>query len=311
MEHLSGRHNGVSLALLAVGLLAFGGLGGAGAPAPAVEVSWTPAQPLQGSAVIVTVHPHAASGADRIVAIQGTLAGEALRFERAGDGEFRAFGAVPVNARAQTLLPLVVVTAGGDTAYQVARLPVGDGGFRMEQLRLPPRFVTPPDTLLPRLREQRRTIHEALARTEETLRLWDTAFVRPLPGRVTDRFGTRRVLNGKTRGRHWGVDLSARRGTPIHVTNRGVVVLSGRFYYQGNVVYVDHGGGLVTVYMHMSRRLVATGDTVEAGRVIGLTGATGRVTGPHLHWTAYFGDVLFNPLSLLTLDVRSLVAAPE
>ena len=90
-----------------------------------------------------------------------------------------------------------------------------------------------------------------------------------------------------------------------------MVVLSGRFYYQGNVVYVDLGGGLVTVYMHMSRRLVATGDTVRAGQVIGLAGATGRVPGPPLHWTAYFGRVLFNPLSLLRLDVREMVAGPE
>ena len=243
-----------------------------------------------------------------MIAVRGTLAGQPLRFERDRDGRFRALGALPANASARTLLPLAVVHASGDTLHQVAHVAVADGRFVTERLRLPPRFVTPPDTLLPQLREQRRTIREALAGTSGTPRLWDTTFVRPVPGRATDRFGTRRVLNGETRSRHLGVDLSARRGTPIHATNRGIVVAAGRFYYQGNAVYVNHGGGLVTVYMHMSHRLVAVGDTVRAGQVIGLVGATGRVTGPHLHWTAYFGRVTFNPLSLLRFSAAELAA---
>jgi Peptidase family M23 len=309
MTHFDERTNGLALPLLAVSLLAFCGQhSGSHAAPPAATVSWAPAHPVQGSAVVVIVRPEAASGADSGVAVHGTLAGEPLRFERDHDGGFRALGAFPVNARAQVLVPIEVVFGSGDTVPQVARIPVGAGGFRLEHLRLPRRFVTPPRTLLPRLREERRTIHAALSRTSGTPRLWDTTFVRPLAGPVTDRFGTRRVLNGKTSSRHLGVDLKAKRGEPIHAANRGVVIASGRFYYQGNAVYIDHGGGLVTVYMHMSHRLVAPGDTVRAGQVIGLVGATGRVTGPHLHWTAYFGRVLFNPLSLLTLPVEDLTA---
>jgi murein DD-endopeptidase MepM/ murein hydrolase activator NlpD len=312
MAHGSEAHIGAALALLVAGVMAVcGQRPAAQAPAPPAAVSWAPAHPVQGSALLVTVRPDTNAAGATVVAVGGSLAGVPLRFQRGDDGRFDALGALPANARARTLVPLTIMSAHGDSTHQVARIPVGDGGFSTEHLHLPPRFVTPPDTLLAELREQRRTIHAALARTRQTPRMWDADFVRPLPGRVTDRFGTRRVLNSETHSRHWGVDLSARRGTPIRATNRGVVALSGRFYYQGNVVYVDHGGGLVTVYMHMSRRLVATGDTVAAGQVIGLAGATGRVTGPHLHWTAYFGDVLFNPLSLLALDVRSMVAEPE
>jgi murein DD-endopeptidase MepM/ murein hydrolase activator NlpD len=102
------------------------------------------------------------------------------------------------------------------------------------------------------------------------------------------------------------VDLAGTTGTPVRAANRGVVVVAGSFYYQGNAVYLDHGNGLVTSYLHLSRLLVSPGDTVDPGRVIGLVGATGRVTGPHLHWTAHFGRILFDPLSLMSPEVESL-----
>jgi murein DD-endopeptidase MepM/ murein hydrolase activator NlpD len=309
MEYGSRRYMRVGVAVLAVSPAAFWGLRSSfQAPPPAASVAWAPAHPTQGSAVVIIVRPSADSGSDAVIAVRGTLAGQPLSFERDPDGRFRALGALPANASAHTLLPLALVQTSGDTVHQVAHVAVAAGRFATERLRLPPRFVTPPDTLVPQLREERRIIREALAQTSRTARIWDTTFVRPVAGRVTDRFGTARVLNGETRSRHLGVDLSGGRGTPIHATNRGVVVAAGRFYYQGNAVYVDHGGGLVTVYMHMSRRLVAVGDTVRAGQVIGFVGATGRVTGPHLHWTAYFNRVVFNPLSLLHLPAEEVAA---
>jgi murein DD-endopeptidase MepM/ murein hydrolase activator NlpD len=310
MKHSGELGRGAGLVLLAASVLTVCGLRrDSRAAAPAATVSWAPTDPVQGSAVVVVVSPGAESlGADTLVAVRGTLAGEPLPFERDRDGRFRALGALPANARARTLLPLVFITAGGDTVHQTAHIFVGDGEFRTEHLRLPPHFVRPPDSLLQRLRGQRRAIREALARAGGTPRLWDGAFMRPVNGRITDRFGTGRVLNGDARSHHLGVDLSARRGTPIHAANRGVVLVADRFYYQGNAVYIDHGTGLVTSYMHMSHLLVAAGDTVEAGQVIGLAGATGRVTGPHLHWGAYFGRVQFNPLSLLTLPAADLAA---
>jgi murein DD-endopeptidase MepM/ murein hydrolase activator NlpD len=128
---------------------------------------------------------------------------------------------------------------------------------------------------------------------------------------VTEAFGTRRVINGEAQARHLGVDLAGRPGTPVRAANRGVVLVARHFYYQGNAVYLDHGAGLATSYMHLSRILVAVGDSVRAGQVIGLVGATGRVTGPHLHWTAYFGRVLFDPMTLRDPAVQSLVEQGE
>jgi murein DD-endopeptidase MepM/ murein hydrolase activator NlpD len=99
-----------------------------------------------------------------------------------------------------------------------------------------------------------------------------------------------------------GVDFRGALGEPVRAANRGVVALVDNLFLAGNVVYIDHGGGVVTAYFHLSKTLVAAGDTVARGQVIGLVGATGRVTGPHLHWAARYGAVTVNPLDLLSLD---------
>ena len=279
-------------------------------PAPALPVRWAPDSLRQGAAAVIIVGPDPgeAGSDDSVVAVTGSLAGEQLRFERVRDGGFRALAAIPVNAAGTIPIPLSVVRSGGDTAHQFARAPVRGGVFTTERLRLPARFVTPPESLRERLEEERRAIRAAMARTARTPRLWLSPFGEPLPLRVTGDFGTRREINNAARSRHLGVDLAGGTGTPVKATNRSVVAIAGSFYYQGNAVYLDHGNGLLTSYMHLSRLLVSEGDTVEAGQLIGLVGATGRVTGPHLHWSAYFGRILFDPLSLLSSEVQTLVS---
>jgi murein DD-endopeptidase MepM/ murein hydrolase activator NlpD len=98
-----------------------------------------------------------------------------------------------------------------------------------------------------------------------------------------------------------GLDFAGTVGAPVRAVNRGVVRIVDDFYLGGNVVYIDHGGGVVTGYFHMSKPLVAVGDTVARGQIIGLVGSTGRVTGPHLHWSARYGALAVNPLDLLAL----------
>jgi murein DD-endopeptidase MepM/ murein hydrolase activator NlpD len=109
------------------------------------------------------------------------------------------------------------------------------------------------------------------------------------------------VFNGRVSSSHLGIDYRGALGEPIYAANRGVVALVAEFFLAGNVVYIDHGNGLVTGYFHMSQPLVAAGDTVERGQQIGLVGSTGRVTGPHLHWSARFGALTINPGNLLSL----------
>jgi murein DD-endopeptidase MepM/ murein hydrolase activator NlpD len=131
--------------------------------------------------------------------------------------------------------------------------------------------------------------------------MWGGTFVRPRDTRVTSSFGDGREFNGQVQSRHMGLDLAGPSGEPVVAAARGIVALVDQFHLAGNVVYVDHGAGLITAYFHLSRQDVMQGDTVEAGQQIGLVGATGRVTGPHLHWVARYGSVTVDPRSLLAL----------
>jgi murein DD-endopeptidase MepM/ murein hydrolase activator NlpD len=131
--------------------------------------------------------------------------------------------------------------------------------------------------------------------------MWTAPFLRPRDAVVTSRFGSGRMFNGTLTSRHLGVDFRGAQGAPVHAANRGVVALVGEFFLAGNVVYIDHGGGVVTGYFHLSKTLVAAGDSVERGQQIGLVGSTGRVTGPHLHWNARYGAVTVNPLDLISI----------
>ena len=107
------------------------------------------------------------------------------------------------------------------------------------------------------------------------------------------------MFNGAVRSRHFGVDLAGAVGAPVRAANRGVVALVADFLLAGTAVYIDHGEGLVTGYFHLSKSEVAEGDTVARGAIVGRVGATGRVTGPHLHWIARYGTVTVDPLSVV------------
>jgi murein DD-endopeptidase MepM/ murein hydrolase activator NlpD len=172
-------------------------------------------------------------------------------------------------------------------------------------LRTNPDFVTPPDSVAPRLARERALVRDLHRRSHEVPRLWRDPFRLPRPGPTEDGFGIRRIFNGRLRSRHLGVDFSGRRGDSVVATNRGVVAYAGDLYFSGTTIFLEHGAGLQTVYLHLSRMLVAPGDTVSPGQLIGLVGATGRVTGPHLHWSASYGSLAVDPLSLVTLDLTA------
>lgn len=135
---------------------------------------------------------------------------------------------------------------------------------------------------------------------------WSETFQAPIPGVTGGRnFGHRRIFNDQPRAPHSGVDLTATTGTPVKAANRGRVVLSKNLFFSGNAVFIDHGLGVYSVYLHLSEISVETGAMVEQGQVIGRTGATGRVTGPHLHWGVRVLDARVDPFSLL--DIKAPV----
>jgi len=170
----------------------------------------------------------------------------------------------------------------------------------MEKLSVAPQFGKPPDpATAARIKAESERALEVGRRSHQTQRLWQGGFTSPRPGRVTSSFGDGRQFNGVIQSRHMGVDFPGAQGEPVRCPNRGVVALVADFYLGGKVVYVDHGAGLVTGYLHLSRADVAIGDQVERGQIIGRVGATGRVTGPHLHWLARYGRLTLNPMTLL------------
>lgn len=269
-------------------------------------VSMVPPHPLQGALVYVVVQADTAGLPP--AGVHGELAGEPLHFERDRGGAWRALAAVPIDARDSVVVRLALRHPDGVmnlTAHTIAVAPRAVG---REVLRTDPRFTTPPDSALRvRLERERRLVQAVLERAHQTPRLWHEPFAAPRPGEVRSGFGTRREFNGSLRSRHLGVDLPGGTGDPVRATNRGVVALVGDFYYSGQLVFVNHGAGLVTAYLHLSRAVVAVGDTVERDQVVGHVGATGRVTGPHLHWLARYGGVYADPRDLLALDVSALV----
>jgi len=129
--------------------------------------------------------------------------------------------------------------------------------------------------------------------------LWREPFVVPIEGETGTNFGHRRVFNGQPRAPHAGADLRARTGTPIHAANRGRVVLAKNLFFTGNTVILDHGLGIYSLYAHLSRLDVKPGDLVSNGQLVGLAGATGRVTGPHLHWGMRVQGARVDPFTLV------------
>jgi murein DD-endopeptidase MepM/ murein hydrolase activator NlpD len=136
--------------------------------------------------------------------------------------------------------------------------------------------------------------------------LWAGSFRAPVNAQPTDSFGTRRIFNGELASIHKGMDFRARLGTPVRAGNSGVVVLARRLYYEGNCVVIDHGLGFFTLSMHLSSIDVHEGQRVATGARLGLSGATGRVTGPHLHWAVRWQGAYLDPAKLLRLDLSGI-----
>jgi murein DD-endopeptidase MepM/ murein hydrolase activator NlpD len=187
---------------------------------------------------------------------------------------------------------------GGKTVRVTKEINVIHVEFPVQRLSLPAGMVTPPEGVLERIKIEREESLKALE-TMTSARKWTIPFTRPVPGVITSPYGFRRILNDQPRAPHRGVDYRAREGDPIRAAADGAVVLSADHYYAGECLYVDHGNGVVTVYMHLSRRLAEEGDLVSAGDVIALAGRTGRVTGPHLHFGLSLQGKMVDPEPLL------------
>jgi murein DD-endopeptidase MepM/ murein hydrolase activator NlpD len=164
---------------------------------------------------------------------------------------------------------------------------------------LPSEKVTPRPEVLERIREEAALARQARTRRDARID-WDRGFIRPLAGRITGVYGSQRILNGQPRAPHWGLDIAAPTGTAVQAPAGGIVTLvHSDMYFSGGTLFVDHGHGLVSAFLHLSDILVEPGQHVAQGEVIAEVGASGRATGPHLDWRISLGDVRIDPALLL------------
>jgi murein DD-endopeptidase MepM/ murein hydrolase activator NlpD len=175
--------------------------------------------------------------------------------------------------------------------------------FPTTELKVEDRYVDLSAANLARANRETKEI-EAIHATITNEVFWDQPFIVPIPGRSGANFGHRRIFNGQPRAPHGGADLRAATGTPIHAANHARVALAKDLFFTGNTVILDHGFGIYTLYAHLSRVNVKNGDIVKNGQVIGLAGATGRVTGPHLHWGMRIQGARVDPFTLVKLEQK-------
>lgn len=267
---------------------------GAGAAADALEISQQARAVAPGEvlALWVTAPP-------AVTAVASTWRDRAVSFVRQADGRWHALVGIDLEeAPGERRLRVVGRRPGAAELAAVHTFVLEPKQWRTRRLKVAPRFVDPPASELPRIREESALLGKlfASARSE---RLWQDGFVVPVDGVGVSGFGVRSVFNGQPRAPHTGADFAAPTGTPIRAPAAGVVAYARPFYYSGNTVILDHGLGLYSTMAHMSAFDVKEGQRVERGALLGKVGATGRVTGPHLHWAVRLLGARVDPVSLV------------
>jgi murein DD-endopeptidase MepM/ murein hydrolase activator NlpD len=194
----------------------------------------------------------------------------------------------------------VAIDADAGRFHTTYELVVAPKRFPTRRLTVNEAFVNPPASEQERIQRDAKLL-ESVWNTPSAERLWTAPFVRPVAEPANSRFGTRSIFNGVPRNPHGGADFLSPSGTPIHAPNAGRVAVARDLYFSGNTVVIDHGLGLFSMLAHLSAIDAREGDRVTTGEVVGRVGATGRVTGPHLHWAVRAAGARVDPIALLTL----------
>jgi murein DD-endopeptidase MepM/ murein hydrolase activator NlpD len=233
----------------------------------------------------------------------GTVHYGAYRAPVVHDGaSWKAVVGIPLATAPGPQVARLVTPALDDVDPELA-FHVAPKAYAEQKLTVEPRKVDPLPQDLERIEAESARTEAALSTYSEDLSptwRWQV----PVPGARSSSFGLRRVFNGQARNPHSGMDIAAPTGTPIRSPAAGRVVEAGDFFFNGQTVFVDHGQGVLTMYCHLSRIDVKVGDAVTTGQTLGLVGATGRVTGPHLHWGVSVNRALVDPVLLLAPTPR-------
>ncbi len=261
-------------------------------------IAWTPTAPIEGSAIAFRVlQPRGGLVPE---AVAGRFADKVVRFGRM-HGTWLGLAAVPIDTHGPLVLELEFRFGDGSVHQQTVHLDAAARQWDETSLSVAPKYSSPPPEVQDRIARDRREIRAVLNHASPEW-LIDGPFESPRPYDVTAEYGQKRVFNGEMQSRHTGLDLRGQVGAPVLAAGRGRVALAGDFYFSGNGIFLDHGLGVHTGYFHLSEILVSEGDMVEKGDLIGRAGATGRVTGPHLHWSLWVNGTGQDAGSLLDMD---------
>ncbi len=268
---------------------------------PRVAAGWTlhylPARIVNGSPIVVRVTtPEPVSD----------LAGKWLGHELAFNFDQRtktwvALAGASLETKPGTYpMELQAKTSAGQAISFSRQVPVQHRRYPRVVLKVPGRYTAPSADDQREIEQDHKTKEEAF-KTLSPEREWRGSFAPPVQAQISEMFGVQRVFNGSVKATHLGLDFRVPAGTPVAAVNGGKVILARLLFYEGNCVVVDHGQGLLTLYLHLSKFLVKEGDEVKKGEQIGLSGGTGRATGPHLHLAVRWQGEYLNPQILLGL----------
>lgn len=261
-------------------------------------VRFTPAIVTAGSPELIVVSGLTAN------AVRGEWLGQKIEFFRRG-AKWIALAGVDVEAAPGTSTVHITAESENGPLDLSRTIEIHPGHYRTGRLSVAPKFVEPEPEEIKQI-DAEKEIKARVFAVSAPEPLWHGNFQAPVHSPPTDSFGTRRMFNGELASVHKGMDFRSPKGTVVRASNSGVVVLARPLYFEGNCVVIDHGLGLYTLSMHFSRIDVHEGQHVKTGDRLGLSGATGRVTGPHLHWAVRWEGAYLDPAKLLRMNLSAL-----
>jgi murein DD-endopeptidase MepM/ murein hydrolase activator NlpD len=265
------------------------------------NVSWSPRHLATGSPCLFKVNLEGSAST-----LHGIWQGHEIVFFPDGPHVWYGLAGIDVEAKPGNYqLELDAAMPDGKLIHHQQTVLVEQATYKSETLRVPDRFVEPDAATLRRI-DSDKEIKKAAFAHEIATPEWSGKFVAPIDSTVSEGFGTRRTFNGKLASIHRGLDYHAKPGSPVTAANSGEVVLARELFYEGNCVIIDHGQQFMTLYMHLSKLEVSEGEQVEKGQPIGLSGSTGRATGPHLHLAVRWQGAYLDPAQLWTLPLPNL-----
>src|SRR3954469_12109469 len=263
------------------------------------SVQWQPHPLTNGSPVLFEIKASA-----RVRAVSGMWMGRSVSFFRSTVNKgWYGLAAIPVTTKAGAYgLRITETLASGGTAELNRKIRVSNAPYPKITVKVAKKFTEPSPDQLTAISVDK-SLKAKVFGTVTTDRLWAGQFVAPVSDPVSDIFGTARVFNDQVQSRHQGLDFAAPPGTEIHAINSGIVILARPMFFEGNCVVIDHGQGLLSLYLHLSALKVTEGDQVHTGDTVALSGGTGRATGPHLHLAIRWQGIYLSPAILLKIRV--------